>query len=137
MKIEESIEIAVPAAEAWRVAGDIGSIGRWSPALESSTVDGDVRTAVFAGGNGTARERILKRDEEGRWYEYEYLDGPLALDKYVSRLSVEDRAGGSVVTWWAEFTAASPEVEEQLAGAVAGMYRQGLEGLHDLLLDRK
>ncbi|MFJ8816551.1 SRPBCC family protein [Amycolatopsis thermoflava] len=129
MKIEESVEVAVSAAQAWRVAGDVAGIADWAPVLESATVEGDVRTAVFAGGGGVARERVLRRDDAAQFYEYEYLDGPLTLDKYVSRISVAEGARGSVVTWAAEFTAGNAEAEAELATAVSGMYRQGLEGL--------
>ncbi|MFJ8812965.1 SRPBCC family protein [Amycolatopsis thermoflava] len=133
MRIEETVEVGVPAHCVWAVAGDFGGLARWAPAVESSTVEGDVRIAVFAGGLGTARERILKRDDEARWYEYEYLEGPMPLQNYVSRLSVAERGAGSVVTWSAEFDAPSAEAELELGPAVAGMYRQALDNLRGVL----
>ncbi|HVW41751.1 MAG TPA: SRPBCC family protein [Amycolatopsis sp.] len=136
MRIEETVEVDVPAHRAWAVAGDFGNLAGWAPAVESSTVEGDTRTAVFAGGLGTARERIRKRDDDARWYEYEYLEGPMPLRNYVSRLSVAERGEGSVVTWSAAFDAPGPEAEQELGSAVAGMYRQALDNLREVLSAR-
>lgn len=134
MKIEETIQVALPAADVWRVAGDPASIASWLPGLDSSTMDENVRTATWAGDGGSARERILQRDDQARFYEYEYIDGPLPLSDFVSRLSVDPTAEGCMVTWTAEFSAATSEEEQQLADMVAGLYRQGLEGLRSLLV---
>jgi hypothetical protein len=129
VNVTETIVIAASPDAVWVVAGDAGAIADWVPAIESSRLDGDVRHATFAGGGGDARERIVEHDAAARSYSYEYLTGPLPLEVYVSRLSVQDHSEGAEVVWSSEFAAASPEEEAQLAATISGIYRGSLEEL--------
>ena len=101
----------------------------WLPALESSTLDGDLRRAVFAGGGGEAVERIVEHDPAGRTYVYEYVSGPLALEFYRSRIRVGEHPSGAQVDWSAELRAGSDEADAELADAITGIYRGGLDEL--------
>lgn len=129
MNVTETVVIAASPDTVWRVAGDVGAIADWVPAIESCRMEGDLRHATFAGGAGDATERIVEHDDAARAYSYEYLSGPLPLEVYLSRLSVQDHSEGAEVVWASEFTAASPEAESQLAAAIADIYRSSLEEL--------
>lgn len=131
--IRESKTIQAAADTVWAVVGHVARVSVWVPAIESSSLEGDVRTAGFAGG-GEARERIVERDDDGRTYVYEYLEGPLALTRYRSRLRVDPKADGtSEVVWDAEFAAGTPEQEAALRDAIAGIYAGALEELDRML----
>jgi hypothetical protein len=128
--VRETVTVAAHPDVVWATVGDVGAVSTWAPALESSTLDGDVRTVQFAGGGGTAHERIVARDDERRAYTYQYLDGPLALERYESTISVTPTAdGGSEVVWAATFAAGSPEEESGLRDAIAGIYSTALTEL--------
>jgi carbon monoxide dehydrogenase subunit G len=129
MNVSASIDIAAPPDQVWEVVRETGSVSEWVPAIESSRLEGDIRHAVFAGGGGNARERIVEVDDAQRAYVYEYLDGPLALQQYRSRLAVTADAGGTHVSWDSELSAADAEEEATLADAIAGIYRDALAEL--------
>jgi hypothetical protein len=131
--VTETIVIAADPDAVWKVAGDVGAIAEWVPAIESSRLEGDVRHATFAGGGGDATERIVSRDDAARSYVYEYLSGPLPLEVYRSRMSVRGHGDGAEVVWEAEFTAGSAAEETQLATAIGGIYRSALETLQKRL----
>ena len=126
--VRETANIAASPDAVWAVVGDVATISDWVPAIETSSLEGDIRTAVFAGGGGTAHERIVSLDDSGRTYTYEYLDGPLPLKRYVSTITISgapDDAGAAVV-WDAEFSAGSAEEEAGLRDAISGIYSSAL-----------
>lgn len=125
-----AVEHVIPASpvDVWKVAGDVGAVSDWVPAIESSHLEGDIRHATFADGGGDARERIVTVDDDGHSYTYEYLDGPLPLDSYVSTFSVLTDPAGSRITWVAEFSAA-PDLERELETGIVGIYSAALEEL--------
>jgi Polyketide cyclase / dehydrase and lipid transport len=129
MNVTETVVVTARPDAVWDVVGDAGAIADWVPAIESSRLEGDVRHATFAGGGGDATERIVEHDDAARSYVYEFLSGPLPLEVYRSRLSVRDHASGAEVVWDAEFSAASPDVEAELAEAIGGIYRSSLAEL--------
>ena len=131
MNVTETAVLAAEPAAVWRVVGDAGAIAGWCPAIESSRLEGDVRHATFAGGGGDATERIVEHDDAGRAYVYEYLSGPLALERYRSRIAVRDHADGAQVVWDADFAAAAPDEEPALAEAISGIYRSALAELKE------
>lgn len=128
--VRETATIGADPDTVWTTVGDVAAVSSWVPAIESSRLDGDIRTARFAGGAGTAREKIVRHDDRGRTYTYQYLDGPLPLARYESTITVEAApGGGSQVVWEAQFAAGSPEVEAGLRDAIAGIYAQALAEL--------
>jgi len=129
MNINESLVIAASPDAVWRIGGDAGNVADWLPAIEKSSLDGDIRYATFAGGGGEATERIVEHNDAERYYVYEYLTGPLPLKFYRSRFEVGEHADGAIVRWSAEFGAGSAEEEAALAEAIAGIYRAGMEEL--------
>lgn len=123
--INESINVGATPAAVWAIAGDLGNVAGWVPAIAASRLEGDVRHATFEGG-GDARERIVEVDDAAHAYTYEYLDGPLALKSYTSRFAVSADGAGSAITWTAQLSAASDDEERGLAEAVSGIYAAAL-----------
>lgn len=122
-------QFAHSAAEVWKRIEDPATVAQWIPAIATSRVDGDIRHVTFADG-APARERIVDHRGEQRRYTYQYIDGPLALDRYESTIAVTESADGtSIVTWSAEFAAASAELEAELATAIEAIYTGALDEL--------
>lgn len=119
--------------EVWKICGDPADISSWLPAVDKSWMDGDVRYAELAGGAGQARERITEQNDSDRFYDYEYVDGPLPLNGFTSRLAAVADGAGTVIQWTASFTAPTDADGEQLAAAVSGMYQGGLGGIETAL----
>ncbi len=74
----------------WGVVGDAGAVADWIPAIATSRLEGNVRHASFADGGGDAVEIITSHDDAGRSYVYEYQSGPLPLEEYTSRITVNE-----------------------------------------------
>jgi hypothetical protein len=89
--------------------------------------EGDVRWITSADGSQIS-ERITAHDDAARTYSYEYLEGPLPVDHYVSTIRVDEDGDGSRVTWKADFAArgGSAELEQKLSGGIEKMYRGAL-----------
>ncbi|HEY1135092.1 MAG TPA: SRPBCC family protein [Nocardioides sp.] len=127
--IHVEARIAATPDRVWEVVGDVADVAAWIPAIESSRLEGDVRHATFAGGGGDARERIESKDDAGRTYTYSYLDGPLALERYSSTITVLADGDGSLVTWDAAFAAGSAAEEAELRAGITGIYEGALAEL--------
>jgi carbon monoxide dehydrogenase subunit G len=123
--INESISVGATPDAVWAIAGDLGNVARWVPAIAASRLEGDIRHATFRVG-GDARERIVEVDDAAHSYTYEYVDGPLALNSYTSHFAVSADGAGSAITWTAQLSAASDDEERGLAEAVAGIYAAAL-----------
>jgi hypothetical protein len=116
--------------------GNPGRVSTWAVGLSGSSLDGDIRTVDFQNDGGTAHERIVEHDDAGRYYVYEYLDGPLPLASYRSRIAVSPSGGSSsLVTWNAEFTADNTDEERELAETISGIYTDSLVKLARRMAD--
>lgn len=133
MNIIETLVIPATPDAVWAVAGDVAGIAAWIPTIDSVRMQDGVRHAVFAGGAGEGRERILEHDDSARTYVYEYIDGPMAMDSYVSRITVRDHSDGAEITWRADFSAGSADADVELARAISGIYRAALTQLAALV----
>lgn len=129
MNITERTVIDSDPESVWKIGGDVANVAAWVPAIETSSLNGDLRQAVFADGGGEVYERIVERDDTARFYVYEYMSGPLALTFYRSRFSVNEHSDGAEVEWSAEFRAGSAAEEADLAEALSAIYRAGLKQL--------
>lgn len=133
VNIDESGSYSATPDRVWSLVGDPGSIEAWLPPVTKSWMEGDVRHAELGVG-GVARERITNHDAAGRLYDYEYVDGPMPLKAFTSRLAVEESGnGGSKISWTATFQADDAAEAEQQRSAVAGMYSSGLEQISKVL----
>ncbi|MFC9553502.1 SRPBCC family protein [Rhodococcus sp. NPDC056960] len=129
MRVVETRVIGATPDAVWKVGGDTANVANWIPALEKSHQQGDLRYATFAEGGGEATERIVAHDDGQRSYTYEYVSGPLPLSFYSSTFTVNSHPEGAEVVWSAEFAAASPDAEAELAGAITGIYSSALSEL--------
>lgn len=126
-------EFADSATRVWAVVGDPGAVDGWIPSVASVRMDGTMRHIVFPDGQ-PARERIAEHSDAGRHYTYEYVDGPLALDRYSSTLTVvETSPSACAIEWNATFAAASEDVEAELAQGIEAIYRAALDELATVL----
>ncbi len=80
-----------------------------------------------------ATERIVERDDATRTYVYEYLTGPLPLQSYRSRFTVQEHPEGSEIVWTADFTTGDVDADPGLADAIGGIYGAGLKQLRTRL----
>ena len=127
-QIQETITIDADPERVWAVAGDIGNIADWVPALASSTVDGDQRSCTTVDGAGLT-ERIVERDDAERYDVYEITDSPMPLNSYRSVLSVQAHDGHSHVAWSADIEPADDAAAAELEQTYTQVYRDGLESL--------
>ncbi len=132
-EIDEAID--APVAQVWALFRDFGGVQRYTPSLESCTLEGEgigaVRTLTLPGG-AVLRERLEALDDPGTRLQYSILDGPLPVQDYLA--TVQLRADGETcrVQWSSDFEA--PALEEAAAiELIEGVYRGGLEGIRKAL----
>lgn len=125
VEVTESISVAADANAAWELIGDPSALAEWHPAVDSSEVENDVRHLVLGDG-GRIEERITERS--GRSYSYEFIESPLPVSDYSSRLSVDPSDQGAEINWSSTFEAQGvPEHEAEKL--IAGIYRAGLDAV--------
>lgn len=131
--INQTEQFAQSADQVWTLSGDPATVSDWLPAVEKSWMEDDVRVAELAGGAGQAKEKITELNNEQRFYDYEYVGGPLVLKEFTSRFAVIPSGDGCRVEWTAEFVADTEDEGSELTAAVTGMYRGGLDNLQAML----
>ena len=127
---EVSIEVAVPADEAWALAGDAVRIIEWFGPVVEIVMDGDTRTATM--GNGAVLvERIVDRDDAARTYSYEVISGIPGLTSHRATIAVDEVTGGSRVRWR---QVATSDVEGyDIESRLSGLMTAGLDSLKSAL----
>ena len=127
---EVSVDVAAPPDATWALAGDPARIQEWFAAVESVEVEGDRRTARMRHG-AVLVERLVDRDDAARTYSYEVESGIPQLTSHRATIRVEERPGGSRVSWRQTVTsdAEGYDAEQRLAGVMTA----GLEALRDRL----
>ena len=125
VEVTESVSVAADANAAWELIGDPSALAEWHPAIDSSEVENDLRHLILGDG-GRIEERIT--EQSGRSYSYEFIESPLPVGGYSSRLSVEPSDRGATISWSSTFEAqgASESEAEEL---IAGIYRAGLDAV--------
>jgi mxaD protein len=115
-----AIDIAAPADQVWKVAGDFGGIGSWMPGIESCRVEGDNRILEMMG--MTITERLVARDEAGRALTYAIADGA-PVERHQAVITVAPAGDSSHVTWEVDAT------PDEMADLMVTLYQQALEAL--------
>lgn len=72
--LRREVRIARPADEVWAVVADAAALADWFPAMESSSVDGDIRTCGLRSGIELI-EQIVTCDHELRRFQYRVTGG--------------------------------------------------------------
>jgi hypothetical protein len=130
------VEIAAPAAEVWARIRDFDGMPGWHPGVEASTTEGEgegaVRTLTMGDGS-TVVERLDRFDDPGRSYRYSIVESRLPVTSYAATLRVEELGDDRCrVAMVGEMTPVEGVPGPELATAVAGFYRAGLEQLRRL-----
>lgn len=129
--LSESVEIAVPAADAWAAIGDFCSIPDWHPviaACEQFEQDGKTMRTLTTGDGGELLEELNELDEGGMSFTYSIIESPLPIADYVSTMTVAEAGESATVTWSSTFNAAGVSDDEALE-VMTGIYRVGLDEL--------
>lgn len=125
VEVTESVSVAADANAAWEFIGDPSALAEWHPAVDSSEVENDLRHLILGDG-GRIEERITEQSEQS--YSYEFIEGPLPVSDYSSRLSVEPSDQGAVISWSSTFEAQGVS-ESEAEKVIAGIYRAGLDAV--------
>lgn len=129
--LTRSTQVSVPAATAWGLVGEPGSIASWHPAIASSAMDGQNRECVLADG-ARIQEAIRERDDDKRRYTYVITGGPLPVKDYASTISVEALADNRcTITWAVSYEPLAPA--EEVEALLAGVYEAGLSAARERL----
>jgi mxaD protein len=118
---EVEIGIARAPEDVWKVVREFGAIDSWNPAMESCTLDGDVRTISMMGME--IRERLVSSDDASRALTYSVVGG-VPLDRHEATVTVHDAGSGASRVTWAYDVAPDP-----MGDAMAGVYQAGLQSL--------
>jgi len=157
-KAELEMTINAPAAKVWSIIKNYDDMS-WLPAVKSTTADngnnkGSIRVLTLKDG-GTITEELKKYDDKKMSYAYKITEMSTAktithagveekvpvlpVDNYAASIEVEDKDGGSLVSWKAGYYRAymnnnpPEEMNEEAANtAVNGVLKAGLDNLKSL-----
>ncbi|MGW9453413.1 SRPBCC family protein [Streptomyces sp. NPDC055632] len=133
-----SVSRVVPASpqQVWNLIGGFNALPDWLPYIPESTAleGGRVRRLTNSDGD-IIIERLIGFDEAGRHYSYAILEAPFPVGGYISTLRVHAVPGRddlAEVQWSGRF---SPDgvTDAEAEGLFAGIYRDGLDALHQAL----
>ena len=125
VRIFQTIEIAAPGDDVWRVAGRPECIAEFHPQVVASRLDGDRRTCVLVDGTRVV-EPVLDRSIVHRFYTYELVEGPPAVRHYRCCLGVRGHGDHSHVDWDVQLVAADEAQACGLARAFDAGCREAL-----------
>lgn len=72
--LRREVRIARTADDVWAVIADAGAIAEWFPAMETSSIEGDVRHCSLRSGLELV-EQIVTSDDELRRFQYRVTGG--------------------------------------------------------------
>jgi len=138
INVSERTEVAAAPGAVWALVGGFGVLDRWHPAVASTKLQGDGRTAgdlrlLTLGDGAMIVERLLSYDDGRMTLQYAILDSPLPVSNYTSALEVRVGSGGkgSIVTWSSSFDAKGASADDA-RGVIVGIYQAGFQQLHKL-----
>jgi carbon monoxide dehydrogenase subunit G len=114
------ITIDRPADEVWATIGNFGEL-TWMPGVDSSELDGDVRTLSMFGSMRVV-ERQFARDDEERTLTYGIIDGDMKPEVHRATITVNPAGSGSFVTW-------DVTTDDAMVEVMQGAYTGALEAL--------
>jgi hypothetical protein len=133
-----SVSRIVPASpdKVWSLIGGFDALPDWLPYIPESTAleGGRVRRLTNPEGE-VIIERLVDFNETERHYSYAILQAPFPVNGYVSTIRVHTVPGQentAEVQWSGRF---NPEgaTEDEVVDLFTGIYRDGLEALHETL----
>ena len=132
-EVSRSMDIPAAADVVWRYIGDFCGIAQWHPVIakcEQSQEGGATLRKLTTRDGGILLERLLSFDGGKRNYSYSILESPLPVEGYSSTIKVESLGNNSKVTWSSVFTPKGVS-EAEAKVVIDGIYKAGLEKLHD------
>lgn len=134
VKVSDRIEAS--ADRVWDLVRDFGGVQRFSPTIESVSVQGEgigaVRTLTLPGGLAL-QERLEALDDASRTLRYAIVGShPLPFDEYLSTIRLSEDGDACQIEWSSTF-APRGGAEAQAAGMVEGIYRGGIAGIKKAL----
>jgi hypothetical protein len=134
VKVSDRIEAS--ADRVWDLVRDFGGVQRFSPTIESVSVQGEgigaVRTLTLPGGLAL-QERLEALDDASRTLRYAIVGShPLPFDEYLSTIRLSEDGDACQIEWSSTF-APRGGAEAQAVGMVEGIYRGGIAGIKKAL----
>lgn len=125
-----SIDINLPADQAWQLIGGFGCLPDWLPYIPKSELSEGGRVRHLANPEGEATvERLITFDHAGKSYSYAILQAPFPVTDYLSTLKVVDLgAKGSRVEWSGRFEPKGVS-DAEVSRLFQGIYEDGLKAL--------
>ncbi len=134
LSVEESVTLAASPDKVWKVVGNYGQLESWHPVVAKTTISKGKNNQVGAHrlietkDGGKIVEALLAYDAAKMSMRYRFVDAPLPLSDYRSKLSVVASGKGSKVVWSGSFKANGVE-DAKAREIVSGIYRAGLDQL--------
>ena len=134
ISVEHDQMIESAAGVVWEKAGDFGGIHVWHPAIASTEVKGDGKTAgdtrlLTLGDGATLSELLQAYDESTMSMSYAITESPLPIKDYESTLTVEKISDTQSRVKWVSTFNSNGVSDEEAAGIIKGIYEAGLTEL--------
>jgi uncharacterized protein YndB with AHSA1/START domain len=130
--LHNTITIAAPPEEVWRVVGDLAAAPEWVPGVVEAKVDAATRICRTA--DGAEIEEDIDVDPADHSWSYRQSRVPLPISDSRGTMRVTPSGDGAEVVWDAEFEVVGQD-EEQTTAMIDGYYRQALESLRRRIED--
>ena len=141
IKVTESVLVGANAADTWSLVSNFADLGAWHPAISKTeiangdpTMRGAVRVLTVGDNVGTVTETLTAFDDEGMSFSYVINStDALPVQDYGSTVQVIGVGdGAAMVVWNADFLAkGAPDAD--VAAAMSGVYRAGLDNLASMM----
>jgi hypothetical protein len=115
-------DLNAPAQEVWDLIGPFDSLPRWHSLVAECTLEKESGSKESSGAivrrirlhDGTIiLNRLVEHSDAGRFYTYEFMEGPLKVDWYRSTLRVLDNGKARCrIEWLSQFETRSASLEE-------------------------
>jgi uncharacterized membrane protein len=127
------IEIDAPADVAWRIVGGFDNLAHWLPIIESSTLeDGGRVRRLNAIGGATIVERLLRFDEEERFYTYRHVEHSDSTTDYVAEVRVYALSEATCEVVWSSTCTPTGIEDAEAISLLQEIYGAGLAELKAL-----
>ncbi|GAB1823614.1 SRPBCC family protein [Herbidospora sp. RD11066] len=126
----------VSPQQVWDLIGGFHALPDWLPYIpESTPLAGGRERRLLNPDGGVIVERMMAFSEAERHYTYAIVEAPFPVVGYLSTLRVNPvpgREDAAEVLWSGLFTPVGVS-EEEAVDLFTGIYRDGLNALHDAL----
>lgn len=135
-KVKVTMNLSVPADEAWKKLREFAGIIKWHPDLASLQLTGSgvgaVRTLTNKEGARQV-ERLESLNDEDRTLSYTVIQTTLPMEGCVAQLAVRDQGFGKSEVEWTSTFGAKGAAESEVTALLEKSYRRALARLARLL----